>query len=523
MLKHEPKISLALNFLFGAYLTAVVFVDSLFESRSLSSGGYASMLFTFAAMCVFCIAIPKIRMAVERLSFKGRSEPTAWKKLSVFAIFFAVTFCVLFVQFLAYKPGCFSPDSISQYGQAVTGKYNDWHPAWHTLVFFTLPLKLTGRSAMIVFLQIGYFSILMGYIALTIYLYAGTYAAVILTMVIMLNPLTFRIVMYPWKDVAFAMAGTLCMAFVVHIYFTRGAWCGRWWRTATLAVAMVNTTLFRHNAILFTLPLAAALFFFMPRRRWIALCVSFILLLGAIKIPLYRALDVGKPGSRTMETMGFPLSVITYVAKNVPQRMDKETEEFVDELVSHNPDVLARCSINGFNSIKWGGVNEKAVEAAGKKKIVRMMLRCFCRAPKQSLQATFGLMRCVFSFEYQSRVGMEIRKNSYGIEWRGKEKARSASEAYSSLMYKSPLKYCASIGLTIAIMLSFMLFKSDFKNRGDWKRLFLCAPIFAYDFGTMLLLTGHDVRFFFITFLVCPLVVTLMTGSTQFQGCSAKK
>ncbi len=34
-------------------------------------------------------------------------------------------------------------------------------------------------------------------------------------------------------------------------------------------------------------------------------------------------------------------------------------------------------------------------------------------------------------------------------------------------------------------------------------------PILTYDFGTMLLLTGDDSRFFFITFLLVPLTVFL--------------
>ena len=33
-----------------------------------------------------------------------------------------------------------------------------------------------------------------------------------------------------------------------------------------------------------------------------------------------------------------------------------------------------------------------------------------------------------------------------------------------------------------------------------WKKKLLCIPILIYDFGTMLLLTGDDSRFFFITF-----------------------
>lgn len=51
------------------------------------------------------------------------------------------------------------------------------------------------------------------------------------------------------------------------------------------------------------------------------------------------------------------------------------------------------------------------------------------------------------------------------------------------------------------------LSRVDFKSIGTWRRALMVVPIFAYDFGTMLLLTGPDSRFFFITFLVTPLLV----------------
>ena len=37
--------------------------------------------------------------------------------------------------------------------------------------------------------------------------------------------------------------------------------------------------------------------------------------------------------------------------------------------------------------------------------------------------------------------------------------------------------------------------------------MFMAVPLLAYDYGTMLLLTGPDSRFFFITFLVTPLLI----------------
>jgi hypothetical protein len=54
-----------------------------------------------------------------------------------------------------------------------------------------------------------------------------------------------------------------------------------------------------------------------------------------------------------------------------------------------------------------------------------------------------------------------------------------------------------------------MLARCDIKDKDGRRRLLMCLPILAYDFGTMLLLTWADARFFFITYPVCPVVVLI--------------
>lgn len=125
----------------------------------------------------------------------------------VFTAFFIGSLLLVLPWFIARCPGAFSSDSISQYGQALSGVYNDWHPYWHTLVFFTLPLKLTGQAASIVLLQMVYFALALGYSALVVYKIAGLRIGIISLMYVLLNPYTGHILLFPWKDVGFAIAG----------------------------------------------------------------------------------------------------------------------------------------------------------------------------------------------------------------------------------------------------------------------------------------------------------------------------
>jgi hypothetical protein len=57
------------------------------------------------------------------------------------------------------------------------------------------------------------------------------------------------------------------------------------------------------------------------------------------------------------------------------------------------------------------------------------------------------------------------------------------------------------------VLLTVYLGKLNIKDTLSLKKALIAVPIFSYDFGTMLFLTGADSRFFFITFLVTPLLV----------------
>ena len=49
-----------------------------------------------------------------------------------------LTFGYLLLWLIAFFPGGFSPDSIAQYGQVVSGEYNNWHPVLHTWLFIAV-------------------------------------------------------------------------------------------------------------------------------------------------------------------------------------------------------------------------------------------------------------------------------------------------------------------------------------------------------------------------------------------------
>ena len=498
--------------IFGAYLFLIMKIS--IDYADYHVGWFIIILLIYS---VFLI-IKRSHHWIVNFSFVPPSDFSSKKKLQVFCVAWGITFVVLLFCFIGFYPGSFI-DSISQYKQVINGTYDDWHPVWHTLLLFFLPLKLTGGwSGSVVLFQMIYFSLLMGYMTVLIYIYSGLVYACISVAFILLNPFTLQIVMCPTKDVAFAMVSALCMLYAVNIYFTNGKWCDKRYRIVLLAFMLASVTLFRHNGILFSLFLLFALFFNMPRKSWRMLNETTCIIFVCIKCFLYWFLNVGVPSGRIMETTGLPLSIIVNVAKECPERLDERTSDFVSDLMVKQPNWKVRHNISGINTVKMDdkfkelAINESAIENAGVCCILQMMCHCFRVAPKQSFEAFVGLTIPVYGLEITGGVGVGVDENDIGLAYNGVEDIVSWVEGYCRSVYGTPLRFIFTIGFTILIMLAFILFKSNFRSFEDWKRIFLCFPIFTYNFGTMLLLSGHDVRFFYVSFLICPLVVLIMGG-----------
>lgn len=143
--------------------------------------------------------------------------------------------------------------------------------------------------------------------------------------------------------------------------------------------------------------------------------------------------------------------------------------------------------------------------------MLRLMGKCFKLSPVVSTKAFIALTDMVYGFEngLEGNVGYGIITNDYGIT--NKEMlggvCRTITDDYSEFINNTIFKYLRTYGVCLLVMLVVALSRVDFKSIGTWRRALMVVPIFAYDFGTMLLLTGPDSRFFFITFLVTPLLV----------------
>lgn len=437
------------------------------------------------------------------------------KKKKYFIIFFIITLTVLGLYYAAYAPGNFSNDSISQYQQANAGSYSDWHPVIHTLLAFTLPLKLTGGiPESVILFQIVEFALIIAYMAYTLAVYGNPKYALFCLIVIMINPVTGNIAMRPWKDLGFAMASLLLMVYSLKIYSTKGDWLERRLNIILFSAVLAIDTMLRHNAILFTFPLFCGVLLYCNRKRRVRILLLTLVCLSVIKGPLYFVLEVEKPEARHIETMGMPLTIIGNVVVEDREALDKKTEEFAYAIASQ--EMWEEYYVCGnFNSIKWAGINGEIIEKTEIMEILRMTLQCIWNSPKEALKAFFSLGETVFSIDGDKIFWIDSGTEDNEISrYKGNVYLAEFFMVYSGYVRNSALKYIfLYIGTILLIMLLFILSKTRFVKKEDWKRLVLLSGIFVYDFGTMLLLTGYDHRFFYVTFLVWPVVLLIMMRS----------
>ena len=476
----------------------------------------------YAASYYFSIYIDKI---IQKINIKIPKNKENKKHFILFFVFFTVYALIGFIWLAAFYPGGFSADSINQYTQATTGNYNDWHPALHTLLFFNLPLAIFKTPQSIVACQIILFSAAVAYTTTTIYSIAKRKWGIVFFLVIVTNPIVFDELMFPWKDVGFAIVSLLTATIILknywehiilkqqttHVFFI-----------IILASLLTLATLFRHNGFLFSLPALLSLFFFLSKKQWSILLAIFLSMLFMIKVPLYSILNVQSPDKRTVETVGFPLTILGNIAKYAPQSMDEKTANYMYEIAPAN--IWEEDYYTGdFNSVKFSKIDKNAIEKLNPIQINLLATKNAIKTPIVSSLAAFKLTHVVYGVgDIESyAVVPEIQPNNKaGIIKNGNSFLANAINSYRSLHRQSIIKYTSFCGFTILLIIAFILFKN---SRNDWKKILLCTPVLFYDFGTMLLLSGPETRFFYINFLLYPVILLLASLPTNKQKTKHQK
>lgn len=495
-----------------------VFTTHLITGEYLSWGFSKQYFLTFFAIIVglSVVICPLVFQFLSKATI--RSDRLSTNKATLFSssvIFYITPFSLLLLFYLAYYPGGFSLDSINQYTQAVNNVYNDWHPVIQTLFAFKLPLSLTGGwSGSIVLFQILCFSAVLGYSLDVISKYTNRNYAILSMLFVLLNPQTGNICMFPWKDISFAIGALLLLTYSLQIYISKGTWLNALPNLVMYIITGVLTTLIRHNALLFTVPLVVASLFYCRRKQSLIICISIAAMCLGIKYPLYSALDVEQPNERKIETLGLPMTVIGASVTYAPYTVDEETLDFAYKVAPK--EVWEEKYVYGnFNEVKWDSkTNTDVIEEYGTKKVLSMMLGCFRDSGKESLTALIKLTRAVYTVTdgYNHIHTPSIMANDFNIELDSNQEIYVVLTNFCNFMLNNFPHLFSFLGIEHLLLIASVLAKCNFSHWEDWKKFLFILPVLSYNFGTSLLLTSFidSIRFFFYTFTLMPVLLVFL-------------
>jgi len=466
----------------------------------------APIIVIFASRAEF---VPKVDSETNRRIFLRR------------LLFYCIPAVVLLLFFWVYYPGAYSEDSFNQYEQAISNDYNDWHPVIHTLFAFKLPLMIGGGqiSSIIVF-QIVMLSVAIGYSVNTVYDLAGRGIAYLVMFFYVFNPLTGRIAMFPWKDVTFSAGSVILVCFMVRVFLTRGAWLNRITNLLVFVLTFVITSLCRHNAVLFTIPVLVVLIAYYPVKRVIMIIAVVIFVSLSIKIPLYSVLKVSRPDQRQVETLGLPLNIIGSAVTYSPESIDEDILEFAYRVAPE--DVWQKYYRMGdFNTLKFrADADLDVIEEYGNSRVIDMTIRCFQESPYISLKSLIKLTDGIYTLtdEHPVLIRPYITDNPYGIKQSSCDNVVSHTIDYISTLVQ---KYIPHVflyyGVLQFLVIIAMISKIDFKKIEQIKKVMIAIPMLIYNGGTSLLITSNydSPRLFYYMILVSPVVIVMICYSEK--------
>ncbi len=487
----------------------------LFLARSPLFAGGAETVATLFFFVVFAgLALGALLLFCRR--WQGLSWLRAEKeKLDVrfFLLCMGVSLLILGVGLLACYPGASIYDNYNQWHQAHTGQYNDWHPAFHTLLMW-LGTRVVDEYPWLVFLQILCFSAALSYLMSTLKAWGLPGWLLALTAgLISASECVGNVLMYPGKDNAMTLGIMVGCAQMVNVYFSRGKWLAKPLHAVLLGLALAFATLVRHNAFFFTAPLALCLLLCYRAQIKAGLLAVGVGLLCVLLVtgPLYGALSVRRPDNGFEESVGVPMTILLDMRLKNPEEMDGETQAFLWEFMT-DEDFAKYYRKGNYNSVKFIA-NRTLLPEADREAFFGMVLDAVRNDPENAFVSYNDLTDLVWGVDGKDEATMPVANEGYLKQYLFADSPLNRFGAAAQHILRAPLKaqplrfLFMNIGVQLALLLVAGLWSL---YRAGPRALVLCLPVLLYDLGTMLLLCGNDARFFQFSMVISlPLVLAL--------------
>lgn len=292
-----------------------------------------NILIRLAVYLGMFLAVAVVSLAAIRflLSFTPATEQRQTSLFYVFLYMLPMLAASLFM-FIAFYPAAMTPDSLSQWEQAKTQEFSDWHPVMFTWTIMFLT-QIWDSPGIIALLQIALLALTMGYLGYLMRrfnVHPFLIWAVLIVMAIMPTSAIFSIII--WKDVIYSVSLVFFSLMIVLLVKTNGDESKK---TSFLILFLISSfvlVFFRHNGF----PVFLITMFFtiiMYRHMWKRLVPAALLIIiihQVITGPVYTSLEV--VGSDPQETLSIPTQQIANIVVNGGD-MTEAQREYINRLM----------------------------------------------------------------------------------------------------------------------------------------------------------------------------------------------
>jgi len=493
-------VCLALYLAYAAYLGS----SALFVSATDTAAALFWYILLAAGLCFaltwFSNRAPARRCAPDT---RARLNPR------VFLLTAGISALILGVFLAAANPGGVTVDSAVQWTQALTGEYSDWHPVFHTLLLRLCALVIPSYTFALA-VQCAVYSLALGYLAATMCAWGIRPAFIVpVAAVLTASPIVGNTMMYLWKDNAMTVGVLILGVQAVNLYYSRGRWLGKTKNALAFGLTLAFTTLVRHNALLFTLPLliTAALTCRGQLKGALSAAATLMVALALVLGPLYTALKVTYPQNALEESIGIPMSIVCDVRKLNPAALSPETRAFTDAMADEEG--WQEYQLHNYNSIKFGATRGLIAHAT-LSQVLGMALDTAKADPADAFASVNGVTDLVWGLGDEGSANVTVRNSGDLPDVPAHNGRINRVGAALKALFTAPLKtiplswYLGNIGVSFAAMLVLSL---RALRRNGTRALLFCVPTLLYNLGTTCVLCGADARFFSFSPLLCTLTL----------------
>lgn len=284
---------------------------------------YAGMFLTVA---IFTMTFIKFMLSFT-LSAEQRNVPL-WH---VFLYMLPMLAASLFM-FIAFYPAAMTPDSLSQWEQAQTREFSDWHPVMFTWTIMFLT-QIWDSPGIVALFQITLLSLTMGYLG---YLMRRFNVAPVIIWAVLIAaaimPTNAILSIIIWKDVIYSVSLVFFSLMILLFVKTNGEESKKGSFLVLFLISSFVLVFFRHNGFpVFVITMIFAVI--MYRHTWKRLVPAALVIIAIHQIitgPVYTKLEV--VGSDPQETLSIPTQQIANIVVNDGDMTD-EQRDYVDRLM----------------------------------------------------------------------------------------------------------------------------------------------------------------------------------------------